>query len=89
MYSFTTFLQGPDLEYFKMHALNYTADLVANGFEQAEFRSHADWLTREPAPFAEVDHENPNKKTRSTLSADSPPNCSTVPAAVVALYRVQ
>ena len=41
MYSFTTFLQGPDLEYFKMHALNYTADLVANGFEQAEFRDRA------------------------------------------------
>ena len=40
MYSFTTFLQGPDLEYFKMHALNYTADLVANGFKQAEFRNY-------------------------------------------------
>ena len=30
--------------------------------------SHADWLTRESAPFTEVDHENPNKKTRSSLS---------------------
>ena len=27
-----------ELEYIKMHGFNYTADVVANGFEQAEFR---------------------------------------------------
>ena len=31
-----------ELEYFKMHGFNYTADVVANGFEQAELETAAD-----------------------------------------------
>ena len=41
-------------------ALHPVPDAYASARTAYSLESHADWLTRESAPFAEVEHENPN-----------------------------